>query len=72
MAWAASGINRQMVSHVLKNGRIRQGSWCVSAQLYNSFFVTSEAVGRFNRVPTEPNKRQKDAIVGQKSGAIRL
>jgi hypothetical protein len=37
-----------MVSHVLKNGRIRQGSIWGSAQLYNSFFVLSEAVGRFN------------------------
>ena len=26
VAWAANGINRQIVSHVLKNGRIRQGS----------------------------------------------
>jgi hypothetical protein len=38
VAWAASGINRQMVSHVLKNGRIRRGSSVIARNFITEFF----------------------------------
>jgi hypothetical protein len=48
VAWAASGINRQIVSHVLKNGRIRQGS-CWSARNFITAFceILSPLVEQF-------------------------
>jgi hypothetical protein len=39
VAWAASGINRQMVSHVLKNGRIRRGSYVLARNFITAFFA---------------------------------
>ena len=72
VAWAASGINRQMVSHVLKNGRIRRGSYGFARNFITAFLALPRPLVDSTLGSTEPNKRKIDAIVGHDACVTRV